>query len=294
MNKLVINASNRLKKWKSKKFKPGDNVRYIPSHVKGNINHLDCDDGVVASVIGIKGNNIFVRYDNDFTVCLTPENNLIHISSEEIEQFRVKKLACLNNILYGKSEIMKAIYKGKEKVMTTNIDNYITQGLSLDMLNFLKPYNEKVDGMRVWNKENPDKRQFTKNEYIKHMPINSHYAHCWNIEFPNVEQISEKEIELLYLINSTAEEKRKHNLGGIFLYSDKKYTLQEHFNSKELDCYEMICWNNDFPDGEQYTKKQFMMGNNFSGHYMIVWNREFRNTSHATFSKKEFSETKKI
>lgn len=44
---------------KTSDFKQGDKVRYIPGHAHGNVNHPDCEDGVVSS---INEENVFVRY----------------------------------------------------------------------------------------------------------------------------------------------------------------------------------------------------------------------------------------
>jgi len=40
-------------------FEPGDAVRYIPGHAKGNPSHPDCENGIVSSKNDV---NVFVRY----------------------------------------------------------------------------------------------------------------------------------------------------------------------------------------------------------------------------------------
>ena len=42
-------------------FKKGERVRYVPSHVYGQVKHPDCEDGVVSSV---SDKYVFVKYDN--------------------------------------------------------------------------------------------------------------------------------------------------------------------------------------------------------------------------------------
>ena len=37
-------------------------VRYVPRHAEGNVNHRDCENGVVSE---IKGKVVFVRYSVD-------------------------------------------------------------------------------------------------------------------------------------------------------------------------------------------------------------------------------------
>lgn len=43
----------------TKAFKAGDNVRYVPNHVHGDITHPDCENGVVSST---NDTYVFVRY----------------------------------------------------------------------------------------------------------------------------------------------------------------------------------------------------------------------------------------
>ena len=42
-----------------KDFNSGDSVRYIPKHAKGNINHPECENGIVTST---NEKYVFVRY----------------------------------------------------------------------------------------------------------------------------------------------------------------------------------------------------------------------------------------
>lgn len=44
---------------KTTDFEPGDKVRYVPNHAHGNVNHPDCEDGIVSSTNDV---NVFVRY----------------------------------------------------------------------------------------------------------------------------------------------------------------------------------------------------------------------------------------
>lgn len=59
-------------------FEPGDAVKYVPSHALGNLNHEDCEIGVVkrVSIFGV-----FVNYTRhgieQQTAKLTPANTLI-------------------------------------------------------------------------------------------------------------------------------------------------------------------------------------------------------------------------
>lgn len=53
-----------------KEFKHGDHVLYIPTHAHGNINHKDCERGVVSSVSN-DGKTIFVKYDNKVCVMIS-------------------------------------------------------------------------------------------------------------------------------------------------------------------------------------------------------------------------------
>jgi len=40
-------------------FKQGDEVRYVPNHAEGDLNHKDCENGTVTS---IKNGIVFVKY----------------------------------------------------------------------------------------------------------------------------------------------------------------------------------------------------------------------------------------
>ena len=46
---------------KTSDFKKGDHVTYIPNHAFRNMNHKDCQDGVVSSTNELF---VFVKYDN--------------------------------------------------------------------------------------------------------------------------------------------------------------------------------------------------------------------------------------
>ncbi len=45
-------------------FIPGDRVRYVPHHARGDLNHPSCEDGTVKRV-GKHAGTVFVFYDND-------------------------------------------------------------------------------------------------------------------------------------------------------------------------------------------------------------------------------------
>lgn len=45
-------------------FMPGDRVRYVPHHARGDLNHPDCEDGTVKRV-GRHAGTVFVIYDDD-------------------------------------------------------------------------------------------------------------------------------------------------------------------------------------------------------------------------------------
>jgi hypothetical protein len=45
-------------------FVPGDRVRYVPHHARGDITHPDCEDGTVKRC-GKHPGVVFVIYDND-------------------------------------------------------------------------------------------------------------------------------------------------------------------------------------------------------------------------------------
>lgn len=50
----------------------GVKVRYIPTYANGDKNHPDCEDGVVSLV---KGNNIFVKYNNAMCIMVTGDES---------------------------------------------------------------------------------------------------------------------------------------------------------------------------------------------------------------------------
>lgn len=43
-------------------LKEGDKVRYVPSHAHANVEHKDCEDGVVTT---IRDKSIWVRFGSD-------------------------------------------------------------------------------------------------------------------------------------------------------------------------------------------------------------------------------------
>lgn len=49
-------------------FKKGMFVRYVPTHADGDVNHKDCQNGVVSSV---NERFVFVKYDNAACVMVT-------------------------------------------------------------------------------------------------------------------------------------------------------------------------------------------------------------------------------
>ncbi len=49
-------------------FKKGERVRYVPAHAFGDVNHKDCQDGVVSST---NSRYVFVKYDNATCVMVT-------------------------------------------------------------------------------------------------------------------------------------------------------------------------------------------------------------------------------
>ena len=49
------NAENEL----AARFPAGKHVRYVPYHAEGDIQHPDCENGIVSSV---RGTTIFVRF----------------------------------------------------------------------------------------------------------------------------------------------------------------------------------------------------------------------------------------
>jgi len=51
-------------------FNKGDLVRYIPAHAHNDINHKDCEDGVVSS---INDKFVFVKYDNSICTMITDD-----------------------------------------------------------------------------------------------------------------------------------------------------------------------------------------------------------------------------
>ncbi len=51
-------------------FKEGMNVRYVPTHAEGDINHEDCENGIVHRVTS---NYVFVRYFRHGMLQHTPE-----------------------------------------------------------------------------------------------------------------------------------------------------------------------------------------------------------------------------
>lgn len=53
---------------KLKDFKKGMRVRYAPTHANGNINHSDCENGVVSST---NNTYVFVKYDNKICKMIT-------------------------------------------------------------------------------------------------------------------------------------------------------------------------------------------------------------------------------
>lgn len=62
-------------------FHPGENVRYVPNHAHGDIEHKDCENGVVSSQNGLY---VFVRYsdrhgDLKFTTQATDPYDLIKL-----------------------------------------------------------------------------------------------------------------------------------------------------------------------------------------------------------------------
>jgi len=53
---------------KANEFKKGWRVRYVPLHADGNLNHPDCQDGVVSST---NDKFVFVKYDNLMGIMIT-------------------------------------------------------------------------------------------------------------------------------------------------------------------------------------------------------------------------------
>jgi len=49
-------------------FSKGDKVRYVPRHASGDVNHEDCQNGVVSST---NDEWVFVKYDNLDCVMIT-------------------------------------------------------------------------------------------------------------------------------------------------------------------------------------------------------------------------------
>lgn len=49
-------------------FSKGDSVRYVPRHANGDLNHKDCQNGVVSSV---NDSWVFVKYDNAMCIMVT-------------------------------------------------------------------------------------------------------------------------------------------------------------------------------------------------------------------------------
>ena len=49
-------------------FKKGMLVRYVPTHAHGDVNHPDCQNGVVSST---NSRFVFVKYDNAVGVMVT-------------------------------------------------------------------------------------------------------------------------------------------------------------------------------------------------------------------------------
>lgn len=56
-------------------FKPGQNVRYVPYHAHGDLNHPDCENGKVTS-IGHSG-FIFVRFKGETSQACHPDQLVI-------------------------------------------------------------------------------------------------------------------------------------------------------------------------------------------------------------------------
>jgi hypothetical protein len=60
----VCYLCNKANRWEAKdqvNFKKGDKVRYIPLHADGDKRHIDCENGVVSSILDL---TVFVKYDN--------------------------------------------------------------------------------------------------------------------------------------------------------------------------------------------------------------------------------------
>ena len=61
------------------KFKPGQQVIYIPNHVAGEREHPDCEQGIVSTVETNEDGTqkVWVRYSTGTTGALTPTKNLV-------------------------------------------------------------------------------------------------------------------------------------------------------------------------------------------------------------------------
>ena len=59
-------------------FQVGDHVTYVPNHANGDINHRDCERGIVSTVEGSgETQKVWVRYGINSTGQLTPLKNLV-------------------------------------------------------------------------------------------------------------------------------------------------------------------------------------------------------------------------
>ncbi len=81
-------------------FQHGDRVRYMPNHVKNDVHHPDCEDGVVSST---NEHWVFVKYDNavmkmvtgdePYTAKATDVCNLILKTTKSYDQFETRRRA---------------------------------------------------------------------------------------------------------------------------------------------------------------------------------------------------------
>ena len=49
------------------KFKPGDQVRYVPTHAEENLDHPDCENGFVVKENPRSPGDYFVRYQSKYS-----------------------------------------------------------------------------------------------------------------------------------------------------------------------------------------------------------------------------------
>jgi hypothetical protein len=73
-------------------FKPGDRVRYVPYHARGDRNHTDCQDGIVSSVGHAY---VFVKFTREIAQACKPDQLVVLTTAEQ----RLERLERFVNVL---------------------------------------------------------------------------------------------------------------------------------------------------------------------------------------------------